>query len=131
MAILGDVAFLHDIGGLVGAGRRNVSAVLVVLNNDGGGIFSQLEQAAPQYERDFERVFGTPHGQDLVAITTAMGVTACDVRTIAELNDALVRARATGGVHVIVADTSDRREEAALLRHIATAASAAIQGIVG
>jgi 2-succinyl-5-enolpyruvyl-6-hydroxy-3-cyclohexene-1-carboxylate synthase len=129
VAILGDVAFLHDIGGLVGAGQMDVSAVLVVLNNDGGGIFSQLEQAEPEFERDFERVFGTPHGRDLAGIARSMGVSGADVRDLPGLRDALMRARAAAGVHVIVAHTSDRREEAVLLRHVAAVASAAINDV--
>ncbi|MFC4564244.1 2-succinyl-5-enolpyruvyl-6-hydroxy-3-cyclohexene-1-carboxylic-acid synthase [Nocardiopsis mangrovi] len=59
-ALIGDLAMLHDQNGLViGPGEPRPDLVLVVVNNDGGGIFSGLEQAG---HPDFERVFGTPHG---------------------------------------------------------------------
>ena len=60
-ALLGDLAFLHDAPGLfAGPEEARPDLVLVVANNDGGGIFSTLEQAA--VPAPFERVFGTPHG---------------------------------------------------------------------
>ncbi len=64
VALLGDLAFLHDAPGLVlGPDEDRPDLCLVVVNNDGGGIFSTLEQAA--FPDPFERVFGTPHGRDL------------------------------------------------------------------
>jgi 2-succinyl-5-enolpyruvyl-6-hydroxy-3-cyclohexene-1-carboxylate synthase len=47
---------------------------VVVANDDGGGIFSVLEQGAPPHAAAFERVFGTPHGTDLAALCRAHGV---------------------------------------------------------
>ena len=64
MALLGDLAFLHDAPGLMlGPDEPRPDLCLVVVNNDGGGIFSDLEQAA--FPGPFERVFGTPHGADI------------------------------------------------------------------
>ncbi len=56
--LLGDIAMLHDGTGLLYDGDAN--ATFVVVNNDGGAIFSFLEQAGVE---GFERVFGTPHGR--------------------------------------------------------------------
>lgn len=59
-ALIGDLAMLHDQNGLViGPGEPRPDLALLVVNNDGGGIFSGLEQAG---HPEFERVFGTPHG---------------------------------------------------------------------
>jgi 2-succinyl-5-enolpyruvyl-6-hydroxy-3-cyclohexene-1-carboxylate synthase len=65
-ALMGDLTFLHDSNGLLA--DRLPDLTIVVLNDDGGGIFSLLEQGAPEYGASFERIFGTPHGTDLTAL---------------------------------------------------------------
>jgi 2-succinyl-5-enolpyruvyl-6-hydroxy-3-cyclohexene-1-carboxylate synthase len=68
-ALLGDLTFLHDVNGLlVGPTEQRPDLTVVVVNDDGGGIFSLLEQGAPEYASSFERVFGTPHGADIAAL---------------------------------------------------------------
>jgi 2-succinyl-5-enolpyruvyl-6-hydroxy-3-cyclohexene-1-carboxylate synthase len=72
-ALLGDLAFLHDAPGLMlGPDEPRPDLCVVVANNDGGGIFSTLEQAA--VPGPFERVFGTPHGTDLGYLARAAGL---------------------------------------------------------
>ena len=75
-ALIGDLAFLHDAPGLIiGPGEPVPDLCLVVVNNDGGGIFSLLEQAAfGGPSGPFERVFGTPHGADLRHLAAAAGL---------------------------------------------------------
>jgi 2-succinyl-5-enolpyruvyl-6-hydroxy-3-cyclohexene-1-carboxylate synthase len=71
-AIMGDLAFLHDANGLViGPGEPRPDLCIVVLNDDGGGLFALLEQGAPEHAGVFERVFGTPHGVDIEALCAA------------------------------------------------------------
>ena len=60
--VIGDLAFYHDMNGLLAAKLHQLRATIILVNNDGGGIFSFLPQAAhPQH---FEQLFGTPHGLD-------------------------------------------------------------------
>ncbi len=75
-AFLGDLAFLHDIGGLAvpAEERDRLRLQIVVLNDDGGGIFGLLEHGEPQRAASFERVFGTPHGADLGSLCRGLAV---------------------------------------------------------
>ncbi|MCK7677581.1 2-succinyl-5-enolpyruvyl-6-hydroxy-3-cyclohexene-1-carboxylic-acid synthase [Corynebacterium meridianum] len=86
VALLGDVTFLHDSGGLfISAGDplpNNLT--IVVANDDGGGIFETLESGAPELRDNFERVFGTPHGVDIPTLATAHG---WEHRTVDNLAD--------------------------------------------
>jgi 2-succinyl-5-enolpyruvyl-6-hydroxy-3-cyclohexene-1-carboxylate synthase len=122
-ALLGDLAFLHDAGSVLGAARRSPGAVLVVCDNDGGGIFSFLPQArlpAPY----FEELFATPHGLDLAGLAAAAGIPARRVTKASELLPALDRALGGGRTELLLV-ASDR--DANLARHrevIAAVASA-------
>lgn len=72
IALLGDLSFLHDLGGLWPLHRYDLSLLIVLINNDGGGIFHFL----PQYElasEQFEDWFGTPHGIDLEGAISTFG----------------------------------------------------------
>ncbi len=77
--VVGDISFLHDLNALVAARLHDLSATIVLVNNDGGGIFSFLPQAQPAavagmgLPDHYEELFGTPHGIDLAPIVTAMG----------------------------------------------------------
>ena len=74
-ALLGDLTFLHDANGLlIGPHEPQPDLTVVVVNDDGGGIFTLLEPGEPERAADFERVFGTPTGTDLAALCAAHGV---------------------------------------------------------
>lgn len=71
-ALIGDLTFLHDVGGLFISPEDEVPNLqIVVANDEGGAIFHTLEQGEETHRRSFERVFGTPHEVDLGAIAAA------------------------------------------------------------
>ena len=78
VAIVGDLAFLYDSSALLWAARRDVDLTIVVLDNDGGGIFSFLPQRAELEPAIFERFFGTPHGIDVRALAAVHGIRVLD-----------------------------------------------------
>jgi 2-succinyl-5-enolpyruvyl-6-hydroxy-3-cyclohexene-1-carboxylate synthase len=121
VALMGDLTFLHDLTGLLLGDREPAPDLTVVVpDNDGGGIFAQLEPGRPQYAADYDRVFGTPHGRDLTALARALGWAAEAVPDPADLPAALAR----GGPRVLVLRTDQRAEAdlAARLRAVAAAA---------
>jgi hypothetical protein len=72
--LIGDVAVLHDTNGMLLASSRDIDLTIVVVDNDGGGIFSFLPQATSLPPDTFERLFGTPHGVDLISLAAVHGI---------------------------------------------------------
>ena len=100
-AVIGDLTFLHDAAGLaLGPDEPRPDLCLVVVNNDGGGIFSALEQAA--FPGPFERVFGTPHGTGLNHLAAAFGL---PYQRLEQPGD-LAKALQGTGLRVVEAQTS-------------------------
>ena len=89
--LIGDVALCHDASSLTALGTRAIDLKIVVTDNDGGGIFSFLPQAEQLQTSDFERIFGTPHGTDLVMLAQAHGLVGETVDTPDQLAQALDR----------------------------------------
>jgi 2-succinyl-5-enolpyruvyl-6-hydroxy-3-cyclohexene-1-carboxylate synthase len=103
VGLLGDLCFLHDSNGLLGARDRELDATLVVVDNDGGGIFSFLPQAdLPQH---FETLFGTPHGIDLAALARVHGIPLTEIAKAADVAPAIGESAAAGGVRVVLVRT--------------------------
>jgi 2-succinyl-5-enolpyruvyl-6-hydroxy-3-cyclohexene-1-carboxylate synthase len=120
VALLGDLAFLHDAPGLfAGPQEPRPDLVLVVTSNDGGGIFSGLEPAG--VPGPFERVFGTPHGARLGDLAAAARLP----HTVLHSADELAGALKGEGMRVIEV-ISDRASGAALRRDLGQAAAAAV-----
>jgi 2-succinyl-5-enolpyruvyl-6-hydroxy-3-cyclohexene-1-carboxylate synthase len=74
VALVGDIAFLHDSSAMIALARRQIDLTIVVIDNDGGGIFSFLAQAEALDRERFELLFGTPHGTDLATLCRAHGI---------------------------------------------------------
>ncbi|MHA6792587.1 2-succinyl-5-enolpyruvyl-6-hydroxy-3-cyclohexene-1-carboxylic-acid synthase [Pseudonocardia bannensis] len=125
-ALLGDLTLLHDTTGLVvGPDEPRPDLTLVVLNDQGGGIFSLLEQGAPAHAAAFERVFGTPHTVDLGALSAATGAEHALVEDLAELAGAVAPAP---GLRVVEAraQRAGLRDGHAALRAVVDAAVAPV-----
>ncbi|WP_131105653.1 2-succinyl-5-enolpyruvyl-6-hydroxy-3-cyclohexene-1-carboxylic-acid synthase [Ornithinimicrobium sufpigmenti] len=106
VALMGDLTFLHDVGGLLlGPGEPRPDLTVVVVNDDGGGIFSTLEYGEParsataETAAATERIFGTPHGTDLGALCAGYRVEHRLVPSVAELAGQL--ARPAEGIRVL------------------------------
>ena len=110
-AVLGDLAFLHDITGLIT--QENINCRFIVINNDGGGIFSTLPQRGSE---GFETVFGTPHGLDPAAIASSFGIPASTISSIAQLKREL--SAPIKGISVVVAKVQSREANADNLKSI-------------
>jgi len=124
-ALIGDLTALYDRNGLLApASESRPRLDYVVVDNDGGGIFSSLEQGAPDFARDFERVFGTPHGGELEGLLAAPGITVVSVETAADLSRVL--SEGADGVRVIVARCSSRSAEAELIRAVQASVDVAL-----
>jgi len=122
--LIGDVALAHDVGGLLAHTRLGLSLTIVLLHNDGGGIFEFLPIAAA---RDvFEEHVATPHGLDFAHAAALYGCAFTDVADLAGLRAALERALA-GDATTIVRVRSDRAANLALHRELSAAVAATLE----
>jgi 2-succinyl-5-enolpyruvyl-6-hydroxy-3-cyclohexene-1-carboxylate synthase len=98
LLLTGDLGLIHDLGGLVTARRAGISLCVVVVNNDGGGIFSFLPiaKATPR----FESLFGTPHGLSFQSVAAFVGARHWAPDGVASLRKALSEAL-EGGLSLI------------------------------
>ncbi len=94
VALVGDIAFVHDSNALVRLRDRSADLRIVVVDNDGGGIFSFLPQATALPADQFETLLGTPHGTDIEGLARAHGIPATTITDAGELAERLDAARA-------------------------------------
>lgn len=123
---IGDLAFYHDMNGLLAAKRHALDATIVVLNNDGGGIFSFLPQAA--LREHFETLFGTPHGLTFAPAAELYGATYRCATTTEELRAHVEAGIAGRGLHVVELRT-DRARNVTLHREAWAAVSRALADV--
>ena len=92
VALVGDLTFLHDAGGLlIGPDQpRPGNLTIVVANDNGGGIFETLEVGAESVRDNFEQAFGTPHDADIESIAAGFGAAYRRAESIEELTGALL-----------------------------------------
>jgi len=99
VALVGDIAFYHDMNGLLAARDPDLNGVFVVIDNDGGGIFHMLP--IRKFEPIFTPYFATPHGLDFRHAAKLYGLPFTDVTAPAELAEAVGAAVARPGTEVI------------------------------
>lgn len=128
-AYLGDLTFLHDVGGLLrGPAEPTPDLQIVVANDDGGSIFTTLEPGGLDDGATFERVFGTPHGTDLAALCAGYGVRHTRVTDV----DGLLPALAAPGTGVSVVEVRvDRAGRRAMGERVAAEVGAAVRAALG
>lgn len=128
VALVGDLAFLHDTNGLLipPGTASGVDATVVVVDNDGGGIFSFLPQARVLPADRFERLLGTPHGLDLCQVARAHGADAVAAASVDDVS-AAVRNRPER-VRVVVVRT-DRAANVAVHDEIHRAVADAVAAL--
>lgn len=126
VALLGDLAFLHDANGLLALREEGVQVTLVVVNNDGGGIFHMLP--VREHEPPFTRFFATPHGLDLSHLARLHGLPHTRVEDLGALDGVLGSELEAPGSRVveIVTDRESNRvgHEAAVAAAFAAARDA-------
>lgn len=96
---IGDLSFYHDLNGLLAAKMHNLNLTVVLVNNDGGGIFSFLPQS--KQEKHFEFLFGTPTGLNFEHATRLYDGTFSSASSWEEFRHAMNHAFVKGGLHVV------------------------------
>jgi 2-succinyl-5-enolpyruvyl-6-hydroxy-3-cyclohexene-1-carboxylate synthase len=87
--LIGDIALLHDVNGLIGLVSREIDLRIVVIDNNGGGIFSFLPQAQTLELTKFEKIFGTPHGVNLKMVAQAHQINTYEVANMSDVAEVL------------------------------------------
>jgi 2-succinyl-5-enolpyruvyl-6-hydroxy-3-cyclohexene-1-carboxylate synthase len=113
--VIGDLALYHDMNGLLAAKLHDLDATIVVINNDGGGIFSFLPQSA--HDKHFEKLFGTPHGLHFEAAATLYGAHYSRAHDSASLKQSVADGVSGKGLHIIEIET-DRARNVGLHRDV-------------
>ena len=122
--VIGDISLYHDMNGLLAAKAHGLDATIIVLNNNGGGIFSFLPQA--DYQDVFETYFGTPHGLTFRAAAEMYGLDyslADDWETF----DRSVQKSLAGSGAALIEAPGDRERNVALHREVWETVSAGIK----
>jgi 2-succinyl-5-enolpyruvyl-6-hydroxy-3-cyclohexene-1-carboxylate synthase len=123
--LCGDLALLHDLGGLIAARRAGANLAVVVANNDGGGIFHFLPLHG--LTDRFEELFATPHGLDLAHAAALASARLHRPATSSELRTALAESLG-GGLHLVEVRT-ERRDNVAAHRAIQGRVLAALESL--
>ena len=106
LVLVGDVAAVHDIAGLVAAGRLQSDVVFVVINNGGGAIFSFLQVAKEIDNDNFEHLFTTPHHTNFIDIASSAGIQSQVIESSLDVEELLGRAFESKGPSLFLCNTN-------------------------
>lgn len=104
--LTGDLAFYHDMNGLLVGKNHGLDLVIILINNDGGGIFQYLSQKGKRY---FDYLFSTPHGIDFQGVQTLYGVKYHKVSDYTDFQESFSNAIKGQGIHVLEVVTDKER----------------------
>jgi 2-succinyl-5-enolpyruvyl-6-hydroxy-3-cyclohexene-1-carboxylate synthase len=130
LLVVGDVAFVHDLNALVATRLHDLTATIVVIDNDGGGIFSFLPQGTAQrpeigLPEHYEELFGTPHGIDVLAVAQVLGAETAELEP-GGIGETVAESLARPGVRVLRLRT-DRARNVVLHGLVQDAAAEAVR----
>ena len=125
MLVVGDLSFYQDMNGLLAAKKYGLNATIVLVNNDGGGIFSFLAQR--EYKDYFEEYFATPHGLTFRAAASLYGLTYSTASSWEEFHTAVLRNMGSTGTGIVELQ-SNRDRNVELHRRIWSLATEAAEG---
>ena len=126
--VIGDIAFLHDLGGLCGVMAGGLRLKIILINNNGGGIFSHLPIA--RHERVFDSLVAMPHGLDLAHASRLYDIPHRCVRLMSEFREAYASCFARPGPEIIEVQTDRQRTVAmhqGLCRRVCASVAAEVQ----
>jgi len=115
--LTGDLTFLHDIGGLLTASRNQLDLTIIVINNDGGGIFSLLPVSQYSREANFEQFFTTPHGLSFQSAAELYRLDYLKIGNLSYFKSSLQDISNNSGTRIIELDI-DRKASVALQKRV-------------
>jgi 2-succinyl-5-enolpyruvyl-6-hydroxy-3-cyclohexene-1-carboxylate synthase len=104
--VTGDLSFLHDMNGLIMGKTHRIPLVIVLFNNDGGGIFEYLPQRESLH---FDYLFATPHGLDFGGLAQLTGLRYCKTESYEAFNRTLAEALSGDDIYLIEVPTDRAR----------------------
>ena len=124
LLLTGDLAFLHDLSGLLLTRRVNPDLTIVVLDDNGGGIFSMLPVAQQGEDVAFQELFHTPHDVEIERVAALFKLDYCMASDGGSFEDALARALAAPGISIVHVPIDAKTNERRFRASVATAVSA-------
>ncbi|TGA96065.1 2-succinyl-5-enolpyruvyl-6-hydroxy-3-cyclohexene-1-carboxylic-acid synthase [Sporolactobacillus shoreae] len=115
--VIGDLSFFHDMNGLLAAKQHRANLTIILINNDGGGIFSFLPQASEK--KYFEALYGTPHGLDFAYTADLYGADYKKVDNWDEFGHSFLASFQKKGLKIIEIPT-DREENVHIRKRLFT-----------